>query len=348
MGSLLSRPTAERMVTPFIAEYGLGFAVETHGSERYFSHGGADEGFQAYLVAHRGGWGAAVMTNSDNGIALAVEILRGLARQEGWKGYLPEPLVPLAPSPDDLRALAGRYRVNGDEALSLESRGSRVFGRSPVDPEFELYPVEGDRLVRKDRAIRYGVLRSNGAVRALEIETDEARSEAARMPPGETIPFDHVVAGRLEEAMSAYRALKAARPDDPGVAEARLNRLGYQLAARQERGPAIIVLQVNTALYPGLREHVGQPGRGAAAGRPAGPRPRVLSQGARGAAEGQEVGRGGEGAAPRQRRAPDRRAVGRAEVRPNPPGRPFRPGCGCSRQGVGSGARMAHRPFNES
>ncbi len=260
-GSLLSPPTAERMVTPFIGEYGLGFAVEKHGSERYFSHGGADEGFQAYLVAHRGGWGAAVMANSDNGVALAVEILRGLARQEGWKGYLPEPLVPVALSSADLRSLAGRYRVNGDEAVpssrvsadeavSVELRGGRVFGRNASDPEFELFPVEGDRLARKDRATRYGLLRSDGGVRALTIETDEKRSEAPRMSPGETIPFDHVLGGRLEEAMSAYQALKAATPDDPGVAEPRLNRLGYQLAARQERAPAIIVLQVNTVLHP--------------------------------------------------------------------------------------------------
>ena len=94
------------MVTRFIADYGLGFGVETHGGEAYFGHGGADEGFQAYLTAHRGGWGAAVMANSDNGIALAVEILRGLARQEGWKGYLPEPLVPVALS----SGICGRSR----------------------------------------------------------------------------------------------------------------------------------------------------------------------------------------------------------------------------------------------
>jgi len=250
-GSLLSRPTAERMVTPFIAQYGLGFGVEIHGRESYFGHGGADEGFQAYLVAHRGGWGAAVMTNSDNGVALAVEILGGLARQEGWKGYLPEPLVPAVLSSEDLRALAGRYRVSGDEAVSVEPRGGRVFGQSPADPEFELVPVEGDCLARRDRATRYRVLRSNGGVRALAIETDEATSEAPRMSPGETIPFDHVLEGRLEEAMSAYRGVQAARPGDPGVAEPRLNRLGYQLAGRQELQAALIVLQVNTGLYPG-------------------------------------------------------------------------------------------------
>jgi tetratricopeptide (TPR) repeat protein len=70
------------------------------------------------------------------------------------------------------------------------------------------------------------------------------------MAPGETIPFDHVLAGQLEEATSTYRALQAARPDDPAVAEPRLNRLGYELAGRGEPQAAVIVLQVNTGLYP--------------------------------------------------------------------------------------------------
>jgi len=249
-GSLLSRPTAERMVTPFIADYGLGFEVETHGGERYFAHGGADEGFQAYLVAHRGGWGAAVMANSDNGVALAVEILRGLAQREGWKGYLPEPLVPVALSADDLRALPGSFRVNGDESFIVESRGGRLYGRASIGPEVELFAVEGGRLARKDREVRYGVVRADGGVRALAIERDDGRVEAPRMAPGETIPLDHVLAGRLEEATSAYRALKAARPDDRGVAEPRLNGLGYQLLRLHNVPAALIVLQVNTILYP--------------------------------------------------------------------------------------------------
>jgi CubicO group peptidase (beta-lactamase class C family) len=247
--SLLPRPLAERMVTRFIGDSGLGLFVETRGGESYFAHGGADEGFQAQLVAHRSGWGAAVMTNSDNGSALAVEILRGLARQESWKGYLPEPLVPVALPPGETSAYAGRYRVGGDEAVALEVRDGRLVGREEGD-EFELVAVEGDRLARRDRATRYRPLREAGAVRALAIETEDGHREAPRMAPGEAIPLDHVEAGRLEEATAAYRALWASKPDDPGLAEPRLNRIGYRLAAQGNVTGALAALQVNTSLYP--------------------------------------------------------------------------------------------------
>jgi tetratricopeptide (TPR) repeat protein len=237
------------MVTRFIGDYGLGFGIEEHGGEAYFAHGGADEGFQAYLVAHRGGWGAAVMANSDNGIALAVEILRGLARQEGWKGYLPEPLAPATLTAREAQALAGRYRLGKDEAVTIEAREGSLQGRQEGDA-FELFAVEGGRVVRKDRVWRGRPLAEAGAVRALEVETEDGRVEAPRMAGGETIPFDHVEAGRAEEATTAYRALRASKPDDPAIAERRLNRLGYQLAQRGNLKGALAVLGANTELYP--------------------------------------------------------------------------------------------------
>jgi CubicO group peptidase (beta-lactamase class C family) len=248
-GSLLAKATAERMVTRFIGDHGLGFGVETHGGETYFAHGGADEGFQAYLVAHRDGWGAAVMANSDNGIALAVEILRGLARQEGWKGYLPEALAPAALSASDRSALAGRYRAGSDDALTIEDRDGRLEGRQEGEV-FELFAVEGDRLVRKDRRWRCRPLREAGAVRAVEVEADGGRVEAPRMAEGAAIPFDLAEAGRTDEAAKAYLALRASRADDPAVAEARLNRLGYALAQRGNLAGAVAVLEVNVQLYP--------------------------------------------------------------------------------------------------
>jgi CubicO group peptidase (beta-lactamase class C family) len=247
--SLLARPMAERMVTRFIGDYGLGFGVEAREGETYFAHGGADEGFQAYLVAHRGGWGAAVMANSDNGNALAIEILRGLARQEGWTGYLPEALALASLSASDEDALVGRYRLGSDEAVAIEARDGSLWGREAGDA-FELFAVEGGRLVRKDRPWRCRPLREAGAVRALEVEAEGHRVEAPRMAAGEAIPFDHVEAGRAEEATRAYRALRASRADDPGVAEPRLNRLGYKLARQGNLGGAIAILQAGTELYP--------------------------------------------------------------------------------------------------
>lgn len=50
--------------------------------------------------------------------------------------------------------------------------------------------------------------------------------------------------------VSAYKQAKAARPDDPMVAETAVNRLGYRLIRGNMRAEAIQVLQLNTDLYP--------------------------------------------------------------------------------------------------
>lgn len=250
-GSLLSKEMAARMTTPFSGEAGLGFFIEKHGDDLYFGHGGADEGFQAFLLMHREkGYGVAVMANSDNGNALAIEIVRGIAREDGWGGYLPEP-VAIAKLPRRyLEPLSGRYQLSGDEAFTLAVRGNRLFGTSDGD-EYELFPISRDLFLRKDQPTRYQVERSDGSVAGILLLAEEKRTPAKRMLSAARLPSDDLADGRIDEALAAYRRLFAEKPDDPGIAEQRLNRMGYQLAARKEFAKAIAILKLNTELRPG-------------------------------------------------------------------------------------------------
>ena len=58
------------MLTEQKKPWGLGFQL----GPNWFSHGGADEGFQASFGCSLDGKGLVVMTNSDNGGRLAHEI----------------------------------------------------------------------------------------------------------------------------------------------------------------------------------------------------------------------------------------------------------------------------------
>lgn len=254
-GALLGKALAERMTTAVSGDAGLGFFVERHGSTVTFGHGGADEGFQAMLLASRDhGYAGAVMVNSDNGVRLAVEILRGIAEREEWNGFLPPPLQLVAMGESDLAALAGRYRIHGDEALEVAVRGNRLFGRTPLAPEFALFPVAGGELARRDVLTRYRIL--SGGDAALEVvepeegEDPEERSVAPRMAPGDRLPSDLLAAGDVAGAIDAYRKLFGAAPKDRGVSEDRLNAMGYRLAGEDEAVKALAVLRLNAELYP--------------------------------------------------------------------------------------------------
>jgi CubicO group peptidase (beta-lactamase class C family) len=86
---VLSATTVHEMLRPGMNKWGLG--IETGGSadHPYFTHSGANDGFQCNLVAYNNGDGAVIMTNSDNGGQLATEILRTIAYEYKWPDFGP-------------------------------------------------------------------------------------------------------------------------------------------------------------------------------------------------------------------------------------------------------------------
>jgi CubicO group peptidase (beta-lactamase class C family) len=86
--SYLAQTTANEMLTPQVEGWGLGFELPKGKSVR-FAHGGSNFGFQCLLVADKNtGQGAVVMTNSDQGLPLAIEIINSIATEYGWRDRL--------------------------------------------------------------------------------------------------------------------------------------------------------------------------------------------------------------------------------------------------------------------
>ncbi|MCH9651651.1 MAG: serine hydrolase [Deltaproteobacteria bacterium] len=256
-GALLGKAMAERMTTPVNGDAGLGFFIRTLGDEMYFAHGGANEGFRSMLIASRdGGFAAAVMVNSDNGSQLADEILRGIAQRKNWPGYLPEPLPNLPLSEKKLAAITGRYRVHGDEAFAIDTADGQLTMRSSDGNAVPLFQVAPGTLARMDREWSYRVEREDARVTGiLQIMPGRGGEEertllAGRMGEQERLPMDWLIEGNRDKAVAAYRNLHREHPDDRGVAEDRLNQLGYRLAGSGEIEQALAVLEANTQLYP--------------------------------------------------------------------------------------------------
>ena len=242
----LSPAAARDMITARRQGYGLGLGVEEKGGGTYFTHGGADEGFQALLYAHATkGYGAALMTNSDAGFRVMPEILRAIGAAYGWDGFQSEPLRRVAVPPEALARYAGRYRLGSDSVLTVKPSGGELAASVTLRGGFTLVPISQDTFVRRDEDVRY-------AFRDASVSVEEIRggTDAPRLAAGERLPSEDLEGGRVDAAIAAYRRLQAANPADPAVDETRLNEIGYNLMREKRVSQSLAVLRLNTELYP--------------------------------------------------------------------------------------------------
>ncbi|HXU39047.1 MAG TPA: serine hydrolase [Blastocatellia bacterium] len=249
---VLSKEMTAKMVTPFFEDFvGLGFFIQKHGAATYFGHDGADEGFRAQLLVSRDkGYGATVMVNSDNG-EIINEILRSIAREYQWEDYLPKAVEVISVDSKKLDEYAGRFLVNPDRALKITSEKGKLYGEPTQGPKFELLAISETEFARADANVRYAFQRNaSGKVDKVRIRFDGGESTAPRISDDAVIPFEQLMAGKIDEAIEAYKKVKAEKPDNAAVAEARLNDLGYGLLRQNKVSEAIGMFRVNVALYP--------------------------------------------------------------------------------------------------
>lgn len=147
LDELLSPATLKEMFTEQKEKtgFGLGIGVSGTGNDLQVSHSGSNEGFRCtfvYYPARR--QGVVVMTNSDSGSAVGMQMLHAIARQYGWPGYKPNVIVPIAVPVETLQEYAGAYQhPDLPIALVVSVEEGRVFMTANNNKQ-ELVPVEKD------------------------------------------------------------------------------------------------------------------------------------------------------------------------------------------------------------
>ena len=245
-GGVLQQETAREMLTPVMESVGLGFFVDDEDGAIYFQHGGADEGFQAMLIASRdGGYGVAIMANSDNGGAIANEIMRAVALEYGWEGILEQPVAAVDISATELAVYEGRFRRESPpEVARIRVEGGELNARITLRGfSSKLVPLGDDVFLFEEQGDRYRFVRdAGGAVVAVESIRFPNQPALVRIEKTGLLPAELLEAGKVDQALDALEAESAG--------EVPVNWLGYQLMSLGRHEQAVAVFRWNAERFP--------------------------------------------------------------------------------------------------
>jgi CubicO group peptidase (beta-lactamase class C family) len=158
---VISPATTREMLKPGKNHWGLGVGTGGGAAHPFFTHDGANEGFQCNLVAYNSGDGAVIMTNSDSGGRLATEILRTIASEYKWPDFAPASHKEITVSSEVLAKYVGVYsmapgvnmtitladsqlisQMSGQGKVPLFGESETMFFPKVVDAEIE-FPKDG-------------------------------------------------------------------------------------------------------------------------------------------------------------------------------------------------------------
>ncbi|NIM12369.1 MAG: serine hydrolase [Candidatus Aminicenantes bacterium] len=252
---VLSQETSQQMLTPHVSNFmGLGLLISKPGKNAvYFRFSGDNEGYSCYLIAHKNnGYGAVVMTNSDNGVFLYNEIVRGIANIYQWDDYLPEPHEIIKIAPEKLKPLAGKYAVDSDHVLTLTWEDNRLTAQVTYGEKAKIFPISETKFVRKDERVIYEFVSDAKTGKVLNITAHRHGQKRTYEPKGDdyTVPLELLLAHQVEKALEGYRQLKAKNPYDQNVQALRLLFLAEELIKKGYLKEAIGLIHLTAEFHP--------------------------------------------------------------------------------------------------
>ena len=164
-GKVLSPEMTRQMLTPQIENSGLGLFIDGTDRARRFTHTGSNVGFKSYLVGYfESGQGAVVMTNSENGAQLILEVLRSIAAEYGWPDFRMKERVIAKVDPSIYDAYVGEYEVAPGLILTVTREGDKLFSQSPGQPRSEMLPESETSFFLRDIDAQFTFVREGGQI----------------------------------------------------------------------------------------------------------------------------------------------------------------------------------------
>lgn len=188
---VLSRATVQEMLSPVgVGDYAVGFAIQKMGQGWYFAHGGSNWGFRATMMAHKvKGYGLVVMTNADQGGAVANELSRRIQRAYEWdsfaepapRGYRPPvERTEITVTESVLRSYVGEYQLTPQVSITITLEEGRLQAQPTGQSKATLFAEAQDKFFARVANVQFTFTRApSGEVSGLILHQG-GRDQAGR------------------------------------------------------------------------------------------------------------------------------------------------------------------------
>jgi CubicO group peptidase (beta-lactamase class C family) len=175
---ILSKENTQMMVTPQIANSGLGVFVDSIGSEKYFQNGGGRRGFTSlYYGSFKDGKGVVIFVNSSNA-SIQKEIGYSVAMAYGWKDfYKPKTKTIIPMSVKELEEYEGEYVFSPDASVFIDYDGTGFYAAVSGQSWYNIFPEAKDKFFGQVKEVELEFVRSNHAVNKLIYKVDGRSDE---------------------------------------------------------------------------------------------------------------------------------------------------------------------------
>ena len=168
---MLSAASIKQMLTVEIDNVALGLLVDGQGNSARFSFSGANVGYKCRMLGYmNSGQGVVVMTNSENGAELTVEIIRSVAAEYGWPDFHPRERVVVKVDPGIYDSYVGEYEIAPGFILVVTREGDKLMSRAmPVplppsaagQPKSEMFPESETTFFVKDADAQFTFVKND-------------------------------------------------------------------------------------------------------------------------------------------------------------------------------------------
>jgi len=169
------------------------------------------------------------------------------AAMEAILQYKMQPIRPVAVPEPLKQALLGRYLFDGEKLVNIREQNGQLRLDIKGFVSTNLYPTGAETKLTSD--VRSLSIISAGKGQII-LEAMGGSMVLERLSEDFMLPEELLSSGKINESLTAYRALKREKPTAHSVSENELNRLGYEMMNAKKTEAARAVFELNTEFYP--------------------------------------------------------------------------------------------------